>query len=332
MHAKREQQATYPPCVTRHTTTPGLYADAFVYDILHDSGSGKESLAEAKLLVNIARAAGAGCPRTARGMPALSCYEPACGSGRVLVALAKLGHNAVGSDIDPHMVDYANTRLRELGLHVAGASTRDGTLRSVHRATTKVRNPVMATRGAGRGHAIVCAMDALPTGHDANALLPGSIDLAINPINSIRHLASDAAMLRHLRIVKSLLADNGVYVVGLSMSMVGSEHDSEDIWKGSRKGVHVTQVVQYIPPTGTERGAAARREHVLSHLTISRKGRADEHRDSAYWLRTYSKSQWLSLVQRAGLVVKSTHSTDGVAMPARELGYYWFALGSNNGR
>jgi SAM-dependent methyltransferase len=293
-----------PKATTPSEQSVGLYADAYVYDILHDTGSGKQSLAEAKLLVNIARKAGAGARARAgaRGATHLRCYEPACGSGRVLVALAKLGHDATGSDLDASMVRYANARLKTFGLHAA--------------------------RGKG-ARAIVSAMEALPSG-----VQPGTIDLGINPINSIRHLGSDAAMLQHLRAMRTLLAPGGVYVVGISMSMVGHEQASEDVWKGSRDGVHVTQVVQFEPPTGAERGAWARRERVMSHLTIVRKqkgqhaGQSEEHRDSSYWLRTYSLSQWLGLVRRAKLVVRSVHSTDGVACEARELGYYWFAMGA----
>jgi SAM-dependent methyltransferase len=279
---------------SRKAKTPGLYADALVYDILHDTGTGKQSLAEAKLLVNIAKSAGV------KHAP-LRCYEPACGSGRVLLALAKLGHIAIGSDIDPAMVKYANMRLREHGFSASSG-------------------------------AIVCAMEELPRARAASekhlVIKPGTIDLAINPINSIRHIASDAGMLKHLRTIKTLLAPGGVYIVGLSMSMVGHEQESEDIWKGSRDGVRVTQIVQYLPPTGTEPSPWNRRERVLSHLTIARAKHEPEHRDSDYWLRTYSKSQWLVLVQKAGLRVLQTHSTAGVKTPAGELGYYWFTLSS----
>jgi SAM-dependent methyltransferase len=284
------------------TNTVGLYADARIYDILHDTGTGKQSLAEAKLLLNIARKAGAG--RGVRAGGALRCYEPACGSGRVVVALARLGHDATGSDLDAGMVRYANARLRALGL----------------------RTP----RGPG-GRAVVSAMEAAPKG-----IARASIDLGINPINSIRHLGSDSAMLKHLRTMRTLLAPGGVYVVGISMSMVGHEQTSEDVWKGSRDGIRVTQVVQFEPPTGTERGPWARRERVMSHLSIlhkaSGKGPArthEEHRDSTYWLRTYSLTQWLDLASRAKLRVQSVHSTDGVACEPSTLGYYWFALGAN---
>jgi SAM-dependent methyltransferase len=296
----------------------GLYADAHIYDILHDTGSGKQSLAEAKLLVRIASLAGAGSAKPAlpaaglaHQRPRLRCYEPACGSGRVVIALARLGHTCVGSDIDPAMVRYANARAKSLGL-------------------------------GNRAKAVVGAMDEAPKG-----VPQGTIDLALNPINSIRHLPTDASMLRHLRCVRSLLAPQGVYIVGLSLSMVGHEEPSEDVWKGSRDGIRVTQVVQYEPPTGTEKGPWSRRERVMSHLTVRSKAAkpsdatrtrkapsaatTEDHRDSTYWLRTYSREQWLTLVSRAGLHVRSTHSTDGVSCEASELGYFWFTLSATTG-
>jgi SAM-dependent methyltransferase len=38
-------------------------------------------------------------------------YEPACGTGRLLVKLAKLGYEVSGNDLNPKAVDYCNRRL-----------------------------------------------------------------------------------------------------------------------------------------------------------------------------------------------------------------------------
>jgi len=39
-------------------------------------------------------------------------FEPACGTGRLLVKLAKLGYDVSGNDLNPKAVDYCNRRLK----------------------------------------------------------------------------------------------------------------------------------------------------------------------------------------------------------------------------
>ncbi len=43
-------------------------------------------------------------------------FEPACGTGRLLVKLTKLGYELSGNDLNPKAVDYCNQRLRRHGL------------------------------------------------------------------------------------------------------------------------------------------------------------------------------------------------------------------------
>ena len=43
-------------------------------------------------------------------------FEPACGTGRLLVKLAKRGYEASGNDLNPKAVAYCNRRLRRHGL------------------------------------------------------------------------------------------------------------------------------------------------------------------------------------------------------------------------
>lgn len=50
------------------------------------------------------------------GRPVLRVYEPACGSGRLLVDLARRGLTVVGCDINAGAVSHLNRRLRRLGL------------------------------------------------------------------------------------------------------------------------------------------------------------------------------------------------------------------------
>jgi SAM-dependent methyltransferase len=215
--------------------------------------------------------------------------EPACGSGRHLRVLAAGGARAIGFDLEPAMITYARRANRALGAGLARPSLFVADMRSFDRARR------------------------LPP-----------IDVAFNLINTIRHLPSDAAMLDHLAAVARVLAPGGVYVVGLGLAAYGLEPPTEDVWRGSRAGVRVTQVIQYEPPAGP-RGEAARAERVVSHLTV-RRGTREEHIDSTYALRAYSLAQWRTLVERSRLSEAGVFDSDGRPAIAAEPGYYLFAL------
>jgi SAM-dependent methyltransferase len=256
-----------------------LYADAEIYDILHQ----EDTLADARMLARILKDRAVRSPQT--------WLEPACGSGRYLRALQRLGHHAVGFDLRPEMVAYVRALQRK------NAPSHRSTRVRVFRA----------------------AMESFD-------LPAASIDGALNLINTIRHLASDAAMLAHLRRVRACLRTHGVYVVGISLAAYGIERETEDVWVARRRTTKVTQVVQFIPPDLTAKGPWSRRERVVSHLTIEQRGAPPEHRDSTYWLRTYSKSQWESLVARAGFEVASTLDNHGQPAIAHEPGYFVYVL------
>ena len=126
-------------------------------------------------------------------------------------------------------------------------------------------------------------------------------------------------MIAHMREMAAALQPRGVYAVGLSTTIYGAEMPSEDVWEGRRRGVRVKQIVQYEPPV---RG---RFEKVYSHLVVRRAG-MEEHRDSAYRLRCYSREQWLRLIGRSGMDLLDTVDEDGESIAAPELGYALWIL------
>jgi SAM-dependent methyltransferase len=217
--------------------------------------------------------------------------EPACGTGRYLVLAGKRGRRCFGFDLEPPMVAFANDRVARLGL--------------------------------GRRVSIFQA-DMRSFDRDAKAPKLPPISLAFNLINTIRHLDSDDAMLEHFAAIARVLKPSGVYAVGISLAAYGAEFETEDVWKGSRGGCAVTQVVQYIPPPGKYGGH--RRERVLSHLTI-RRPRGDEHVDSTYTLRSYNLKQWQALIERSALRVVGVVDHAGRDTKATEPGYAIFVLG-----
>lgn len=199
--------------------------------------------------------------RVGAGSPRTA-LEPACGTGRYLERLAHAGWSVEGFDADLAMVRFARERLAEQRLR--GWRVWQGRFDDF---------------GAG--------------------VRAGSVGLAFCPINSIRHVASDAEMLRHLKLVRRSLAPGGIYAVGMSLSAYGLEAPTEDVWSGSRRGVRVKQIVSYTPAAGgTNRFDRA--ERVDSVLEIRQGGRV-EIRSSSYSLLSYSREQWETVINRSGM-------------------------------
>lgn len=134
---------------------------------------------------------------------------------------------------------------------------------------------------------------------------PARATFAFCPINTIRHLPSDRAMLAHFACVRRALASGGVYALGIETCRYGLEFPSEDIWEGRRGRVHVQQAVQYLPP-----GRGERIERVISHLTI-RTPTVARHLDSRYDLRAYSDAELFRLLAKARWRVLGVCDADG---------------------
>lgn len=215
--------------------------------------------------------------------------EPACGSGRHLVRAGGRGAIVLGFDISPAMVAYARERLRRAGVE----------------APSRI---------------FVADMRAF----DRARRIP-PVSFAFNLINTVRHLASDRALRDHLRCMARVLAPGGVYAIGIGLAAYGLEPPTEDVWNGSRGGLRVTQVVQYLPPAPDARGRAARSERVISHMTVRRAGQT-RHVDSRYVLRTYSLAQWRAVLARAGWTVAGITDQDGRPAEAAEPGYAVWVL------
>jgi SAM-dependent methyltransferase len=215
--------------------------------------------------------------------------EPACGTGRYLRTAAGRGRRCLGFDLDDRQLDYARRRRQ---------------------------------RGAGRPPRY-CRADMAdfiaPCG-----LRDGSVDFAFNPVNSIRHLPTDRAMLDHFAQVARVLRPGAVYVVGISLVDYDWLLPEEDLWEGRRGACRVSQLVNYLPPEpGT---ALARVERAVSHLTVTRP-REVRHFDAAYDLRCYDLRQWQALLRRSDLRRIAGCDAFGQALEGRTLPYQLEVLG-----
>lgn len=269
-------------------TRADFYADPVVYDILHQPGT-KEEVAYLERIINER------LPRTLRNGAVL---EPACGTGRVLLALART-RPVVGFDLSGQMVEYARRRAARTG---------------VAKKCSFFAADMRSFEGLWPDSA------------------PRPVALACNLINSIRHLENDRDMLAHFAQVAAVLAPGGVYAVGIHISAYGDEPPTEDVWSGSRGKVRVTQVVNYIPPTN-RRTEAGRAERVISHMTISGEGgtgkagaKRDRHVDSSYALRAYDLPQWETLIGRSALRIDGITDSSGEDAQPDPMTYRVFLL------
>lgn len=227
--------------------------------------------------------------------PARTFLEPACGSGRYLRALTGRGVNVIGFDLGASMVEYASQTV---------TAARDRKFPRGKKPSVHIFKGDMRTFAKG--------------------LKPASADFAFNPINTIRHLGSDKALVEHLNQVARVLRPGGAYMVGLSLSAYGLEGITEDVWTGKRGPCHVTQVITYFPPKGPGAGTD-RDEHVHSHLTITTRAGATDS-DSSYVLRAYNLRQWQQAVARSTLSIVASVDEFGRDHPAAEPGYCIFVL------
>ncbi len=109
--------------------------------------------------------------------PVKALLEPACGSGRLLIALARAGYDLLGYDASPAMVDFARRRAAALGLD--------------HRIEVIEADMAAAT-------------------------FDRQFDAAFNLIASLGHLRTEPAIVEHLRRTAAALRPGGLYIVQLT--------------------------------------------------------------------------------------------------------------------
>jgi SAM-dependent methyltransferase len=134
--------------------------------------------------------------------PVKRVLEPGCGTGRLMVGLARRGYEVRGYDLAESMVALTRDRVREAGLsHLA-----------------KVEKADMVTARFRRGY----------------------YHGAVNAIESIGYLLEDDQILAHLRNTGDALKKGGVYVVSLSCAWDDLYADEWEIhWNMKRDGVKV---------------------------------------------------------------------------------------------
>ena len=94
-------------------------------------------------------------------------FEPACGTGRLLIKLGQSGYDVAGNDLNPKAVDYCNERLRRHGLPetVVIGDMADFKLRKKFDASFNMINSFrhLATESLARRH-LECMAKAMNKG------------------------------------------------------------------------------------------------------------------------------------------------------------------------
>jgi Methyltransferase domain len=274
------------------------YAQPLIYDVVNTPGTAREAATLRRIARVGMRALGkASTDASGHARTPIIWLEPGTGSGRFLRVLGQRGEACIGIDLEPAMIRFAKADIRRLA----------------------IAKHAVALPGD------MCDMTAPPVrraiGRHLRALGDHARVVAFCPHNSIRHLPSDGAMHEHLSTMAELLAPSplrrgsrargsglaqGLYIVGIGLFGPGEEHIVESVLEGRSRGHHAREVIEFIPPPLSARGAQSRIEKAYKHVSVRElrrdRGRRAEHEFiSAYHLRTFTLDQWRDQLKRAGL-------------------------------
>lgn len=165
-----------------------LYSEAELYDIAYEW----DVTRELQFVLTCMEFYGPGEPARI--------LEPACGTGRNLICLGRMGLEVLGYDVNPHTLAYAEQRLREEEL-------------------------------AGSCRVML--------GDMRDFRVDERFDGAYTAINSFRYLIPDEDVRGHLAAVHSMLVPGGVYVVDLSYAMPARRRPRAIRWSAGRDPVQL---------------------------------------------------------------------------------------------
>jgi len=270
--------------VTTHAGDAAVYSHPQIYDLLHTPGTAAEvdGLERlAKIYVQGDDSRGRG----AREVQIRSWLEPACGTGRYLRVLARRAARR-------------NVRTRLVGVDL--------------------NEPMLDfARERISGASFVCADMRLLT---ARALGGGDFDAAFILQNSIRHLQTDADIVKHLAAVRRCLRPGGVYLVGTSLEPAADFFECDDHYEARRGMLRVRDDVQYVP-LPSARGDGHERVHSYVSAWRGRARTPVAEIVSSYRLWCCSPERWAKLVTKAGFEQVAACDLDGTDMGLEHRGY-----------
>jgi SAM-dependent methyltransferase len=129
--------------------------------------------------------------------------EPACGSGHYMVLLGKAGYQVTGYDLSASMVAYTQERIKKV----------------------RMSKQVRVLQGDMR-----------------NIKFDDKFDAAINQINSLAYLKTEAEIIDHFKTTADALVEGGLYIVELTIKCEDFENErkTDETWTVKRDGVTAT--------------------------------------------------------------------------------------------
>lgn len=167
------------------------YDTPLYYDIIFDADTERE----ADFLESIMERHGRG-----KSKSPLRVLEPACGSGRLITAMSKRGHEVHGFDLNTNMLDYAESRLKQDKL---SARLWQDRLESFKTPSAKL------------------------------------YDLAHCLVSTFKYVSEEDGAVSHLQHVARSLRKGGLYVLGLHLTNYAAQRPEHERWVGERDGIKV---------------------------------------------------------------------------------------------
>jgi SAM-dependent methyltransferase len=190
-----------------HYTSTDWYRYPLYYDIIFEPDTRRE----ASFLEGVLWRHGT----VSAGKPA-RILEPACGTGRTVLELARRGHRVTGFDASPEMLAFGEERLRKVAPEI-------------RERTRLLRARLESFR------------------------MKGPFDLAHCLLSTFKYLLTDEDALSHLRRVAGVLAPGGLYVIGLHLTTYGRRRNEREVWREERGKVRVISEVHTEPPDTASR-------------------------------------------------------------------------------
>ena len=183
------------------------YRTPLYYDIIFDQDTAEEA--------DFIEAAAARHHTVGKKRP-LRVFEPACGSGRFVVELARRGHLVSGFDLEPAMVEFTQKRL-------------DDEVQDARLQVGKMQGFDLGRRDFDVAHCFV---------------------------STFKYILDERGARSHLRNVAMHLRKGGIYLLGFHLSDYAKAKPARETWHGKRGGVQVECVIDSDAPdqaTRTER-------------------------------------------------------------------------------
>ncbi|EMI45831.1 class I SAM-dependent methyltransferase [Rhodopirellula sp. SWK7] len=133
-------------------------------------------------------------------------FEPACGTGRLMFALARKGLDVCGLDLNPKAVNFCNDRMKRKG-YVESAICKD-----------------------------MCDFSRA----DFAGIIPksrkkaGPVAVAFNTINSFRHVGSEKEAKSHFECMADIVRPRGLYLLGVHLTPTTVPPSETESWSARR--------------------------------------------------------------------------------------------------